>query len=57
MIITILFFILAAVVFFKMIGFFIRTAFGLGKLVISVAFWPAVFLLYYFLVFGFLLAV
>ena len=57
MFLGILFLIFAAGLFFKIIGFFFRTAFGLGKLVFSVMFWPIVLLLLFFGAFRLLLPV
>ncbi len=57
MFLAILFLIFAAGLFFKIIGFFFRTAFGVGKLVFSVIFWPIILLLLLFGVFRFLLPV
>ena len=57
MFLAILFLIFAAVVFFKIIGFFFKAAFGAGKLVFSLIFWPIILLLLFFGVFKFLLPV
>ncbi len=55
MFLGILFLIFAAVVFFKIIGFFFRAAFGAGKLIFSLIFWPIVLLLLFFGIFKILL--